>query len=151
MIHFKSSKKISGVLVLLIVIFFLSACKESVFSSETKMVFSFNTSSYANSYDEKTIYINNDMDKLELDAELQIDSGNVIIQVLSSSNDEIIWSNSYMADSSFKIEMFDIKENSEYLLTIKANQSQKVKLTITTDSKLLKNKEKSEKYIIEKK
>lgn len=143
--------RISAVLLLLIAMFSLSACNANSTVSETKISFSFDTSTAANSSDEKTIYINDDMDKLKLNAELKIDSGDANIQVLNTANNEVVWDGNYKEDSNFEIELSDIKANSAYLLKIETTQSKKVRLIITSDVKLLENKEKPEKYIIEKK
>lgn len=143
--------RISAVLLLLIAMFSLSACNANSTVSETKISFSFDTSTAANSSDEKTIYINDDMDKLKLNAELKIDSGDANIQVLNTANNEVVWDGNYKEDSNFEIELSDIKANSAYLLKIETTQSKKVRLIITSDVKLVENKEKPEKYIIEKK
>lgn len=143
----KSALRFSAFLFLFIAIFSLSACNVN----GTKMEFSFNTSSLSNSSDKKSIYVNSDMDKLELNADLKIDSGDAIIQVLNASNDEVIWNNSYQEDSKFKIVLNDIKADNEYLLIIETTQSKKVNLIITSDNKLVRDKEKPEKYIIENK
>lgn len=143
----KSSLRISTFLFLLIAILSLTACN----AKSTIMEFSFNTSTPSNSSDEKIIYINNDMDKLELSVELKIDSGDATVEVLSISNDEVVWSDTYQEDSNFIIELYDVKANSEYLLKVETIQSKKVNLTITSDNNLIKDNEKPEKYIIEKK
>ena len=143
----KSSLKISVILFLFIVILTLSSCT----ANGTKMEFSFNTGSPSNSIDVKTIYINNDMDKLVLNAELKIDSGDAIVKILSVFDNEVIWNGSYQEDSNFIIELLDLEENSEYLLKVETTQSKKVSLIVTSDDKLVKDKEKPEKYIIEKK
>jgi len=56
---FKPSLRTSLFLFLLMSILPLSACT----NSDTKMEFSFNTSTPSDSGDEKTIYLNNDMNK----------------------------------------------------------------------------------------
>lgn len=139
-----ASRKLLGILMLLVTVFAFTAC-----SAVCEMKFSFNTSMPSNSNDEKTIYINDDMDKLELHADLKVDSGEVTIQVLDTSDEEIIWNGSYNEDSIFKIELLALKANSEYLLKIEAVQSKNVKLIITSDNKLVKDKEKPEKYKVE--
>ena len=143
--------KISAVLLLLIALFSLSACNTNSIVSETKISFSFDTSAAANSSDEKTIYVNDDMDQLKLNAELKMDSGNATIQVLNTATNEVVWSGNYKEDSNFEIELSDIKANSAYLLKIETTQSKKVSLIITSDVKLIETKEKPEKQIIEKK
>ncbi len=143
--------KISAVLLLLIALFSLSACNTNSIVSETKISFSFDTSAAANSSDEKTIYVNDDMDQLKLNAELKMDSGNATIQVLNTATNEVVWSGNYKEDSNFEIELSDIKANSAYLLKIETTQSKKVSLIITSDVKLVETKETPEKQIIEKK
>lgn len=108
--------------------------------------FSFNTGTPADSNDEKTIYIYKDMEKLELNARLTVDSGNVTVQVLDNSSDETVWNHSYNENTNFKIELTDLKADSEYLLKITTVQSKKVNLTITTEEKLVKDKDKPNKY-----
>ena len=143
--------KISAFLLLLIAMFSLSACNANSTVSETTISFSFDTSAVANFSDEKTIYINDDLDKLRLNAELKMDSGDATIQVLKTATNEVVWSGSSKEDSSFEIELSDIKANSAYLLKIETTQSKKVSLVITSDVKLIETKEKPEKQIIEKK
>jgi len=46
--------------------------------------------------------------------------------------------------------LYNLKAHTEYLLEIEATQSKKVNLLITSDSKLVKDKETPEKYLIEK-
>lgn len=126
----------------------LSACSSNT-SSDTSMVFSFSTSTPATSNDEKIIYINNDIEKLILDCKLKVDSGDVIVQIVNATNEEVVWEDSYSKDADFKIEMSDLKEKSEFLLKIHANQSKEVTLTITSDTKLVEDKVKPERYNIE--
>lgn len=90
------------------------------------------------------------MEKLELNAKLKVDSGNVTIQILDISSNDVIWKESYNENSNFKIELNNLKADSEYLLKISTAQSKKVTLTITSKEKLIKDKEKPEKYNIEK-
>ncbi|MDD2993006.1 MAG: hypothetical protein PHG73_05610 [Pygmaiobacter sp.] len=129
---------------------FLFICPTSFYNRPTKISFSFDTSTAANSSDEKTIYIHDDMDQLKLNAELKIDSGDATIQVLNTANNEVVWDGNYKEDSNFEIELSDIKANSAYLLKIETTQSKKVSLIITSDVKLsdvkfVENKEKPEK------
>ena len=135
---------------LLTFVFSCSGCGQNV-ASGTSMEFSFNTGTPADSNDEKTIYIYKDMEKLELNAKLTVDSGNVTVQVLDNSSNETVWNHSYNENTNFKIELTDLKADSEYLLKITAVQSKKVNLTITTEEKLVKDKDKPNKYNIEKK
>lgn len=137
--------RISAVLLLLIALFSLSACNTNSIVSETKISFSFDTSTAANSSDEKKIYIHDDMDQLKLNAELKIDSGDATIQLLNTANNEVVWDGNYKEDSNFEIELSDIKANSAYLLKIETTQSKKVSLIITSDVKLVETKEKPEK------
>lgn len=136
-----------NLLLLFLIILSLTACSSG---SGTRMEFSFNTKTPADSYDEKFIYTNEDMDLLILNAELKIDTGEVTIQVQEISNDEIVWSENFNKDTSFSIELTDIKADSEYLINIQSTQSQKVNLVITSNYKLVQNKEKPERYSIDK-
>lgn len=134
---------------LLTLAFSCSGCGQNA-ASGTSMEFSFNTSAPADSTDEKTIYICKDMEKLELNAKLTVDSGNVTVQVLDISSNETVWNHSYNENTNFKIELTDLKADNEYLLKLTIVQSKKVNLAITTEEKLVKDKDKPNKYNIEK-
>lgn len=133
---------------LLTFVFSCSSCGQNV-ASGTSMEFSFNTGTPADSHDEKTIYICKGMEKLELNAKLTVDSGNVTVQVVDTSSNETVWNHSYDENTNFKIELIDLKADSEYLLKITIVQSEKVNLAITTDEKLVKDKDKPDKYNIQ--
>lgn len=147
------SKRYKGILLafLLMTTLFLFGCTLHGMVSSTNMVFSFDTSVPANSYDEKTLYVRNHLDTLTLDATLTIDSGSVSIQVVRTSDGEIVWSNNYDKNSSFSIELSNVPANSEYSLQIQATQSKKTHLSITSGEKLIQDKEKPAKSIVEKK
>ncbi|MCI8380083.1 MAG: hypothetical protein HFH72_16525 [Lachnospiraceae bacterium] len=81
--------------------------------------------------------------------QIMIAKNNVTIQVLDTSSNETIWNQSYNENTNFKIELTDLKADSEYLLQITTVQSKKVTLTITTEEKRIKDKDKSDKYNIE--
>lgn len=136
----------SAIVLSIIFAILISLCSCSLFdNSATQMVFSFDTNEPSNySSDSKILYINEDIEKLELNAELKTDSEDVTVQVIDF-NDEIIWSENYNNNSNFKIELFDLKSESEYLLKVEARTSKNLKLTVTSETKLVKNKEKSDK------
>ncbi|MCL2575329.1 MAG: DUF4624 family lipoprotein [Defluviitaleaceae bacterium] len=136
---FKRPLKPALTLLLLIAMISLGACSQSY---PTFMSFSFSTSAPADSVREKIIYINSNIDSLRLNAKLQMDFGTVYIQILSIDDEEVIWSNSYEDDSSFIIELSNLEANSEYLIRIDTIQSQRVQLSITSDSKLVEAREK---------
>ena len=72
------------------------------------------------------------------------------VQVLDTSSNETVWDHSYNENTNFKIELTDLKTDSEYLLKLTIEQSKKVNLAITTEEKLVKDKDKPNKYNIEK-
>lgn len=55
---------------------------------------------------------------------------------------EIVWSENFDQDTDFNIELTNVNADSEYLIKIQAKQSQKVTLVISSDSKLVQDKEK---------
>lgn len=142
------SKILKVISLLLGILFFMSACSNDL--SDTKIEFSFNTNISSNSEKSKSIFVNEDMDILELNAELEVDSGDVTVQVADLQNEKIIWDESFNTNKIFIIELVDLKKDTEYSLTIFAQQSKKVKLTISTEYKVTKDKEKPDKYIVEK-
>ena len=140
-----------GFLILPCIIVTTFACACSNLSSNTMLKFDFITSSFTDSEDSKIIYINNDMEKLELNAALKVDAGEVTIQVVNALSDETMWSEKYKSDSDFKIELFNLKANDEYMLEIHTSQTKKVSFTVTTNAKLVKDKgtpKKHDKYNI---
>ncbi len=133
-------------IVLLAATLLCGACSGSY--SATSLFFSFDTSDPADSGGEKILYINNGMEKLVLNAELKVDSGNVSLQVTDTATNDVIWNGEYSKDANFTIELNDLKANREYLLAIRAVQSRKVTLQVTSNTKLVKDKEKPDKYNI---
>lgn len=110
--------------------------------SNTEMTFSFDTSEEVDSYKEKYIYINDALDKMVLDAELKIDSGEAVVTVRDNASEENVWENTYTADADFTIELFDLKEDSRYIICVQTTQCKSFGLKIKTSESLVKEKEK---------
>lgn len=130
--------------ILMIAALALCACGSENITSYTIMESQFGTSVPTDSSDEKIIYINEDMDRLLLKARLKIDCGSATIQVIDLANDAVIWSEDFTEDSNFDMELVGLKAQSEYFLNVQSVQSKDVYLTVTSDEKLVKNKEKPE-------
>lgn len=87
---------------------------------------------------------------MTLDAALEVDSGEVTIQVINSQSGDIKWSGVYTESTSFTIELSDVEADTEYLLSVQALQTCKMKLIITSTDKLVQHIETPERYIKEK-
>ena len=134
-------KKIAPLLLMSVCM--LTACQ--IKHSGSTLEFSSNTSEKASSYDEKTIYINEDREKIELATSLDLDCGEVSIQVVSAEDDAVVWENSYKQSSDFIIELKDLKADSEYIVKTHTIDTRKVHLTITSTECLVKDIERPKK------
>lgn len=129
---------------LLVCICMLTACQKNY--TGTKFEFLFNTSEAANAYDEKTIYIEKGQEKIKLNASLDLECGEAVIQIVSADN-TVIWENSYSQSGDFSIELNDLEIDSEYVIRIQTTDTKKVSLVITSEMDLAKDKEKPDKKI----
>ena len=127
----------------------LCACHSGI-GTNSSIEISFSSSSPADSSDNATIYINDAADKVTLDAALEVDCGEVTIQVTNSQSGDIKWSGVFTENTTFIIELSDVEADAEYLVTVQALQSSKMKLSLTSTDSLVERKENPEKYIIEK-
>lgn len=135
----KKSLKKMLVLMNCFVVFILSACgsiKGTTYSHSSKIVISNTDSKPKDSLNEKTIYFDQDMEKVELDAKLKVKGGEVKIDLIDSSSGESVWSEEYTKGSQFTIELDHVKAGSEYLLQVQATQTKKVVLEISSDMSL---------------
>lgn len=114
----------------------------------TYIEFLFSTGIPSNSIGEKYLYINDDMEKLELNAELKIISGEAEIKIFNLQDNEIAWSAKYSEDSVFTIELRNMKKDCEYVIKIETVQSIKTELIISSETGLVKDIEKPERYVI---
>ena len=125
-------KHISFIAVLLLLT--LTACGTY---SVSKLDFSFKTSVPTDSYDENFIFLNEDIDRLKLDVELRIDSGNAVISIINVQDEEIIWSDSYTENSKFQIALENLRAEESYLITVQTVKTKDFKVLITSDTKLV--------------
>lgn len=118
-------------------IFLLTSCgKES-----TALSFSYHTTSPCNSASEKVIYFNESYEHVVLDADLQIDTGSVYLQI-TDTDDTIIWNNTFDKGGNYQIDLDHVTADHEYTLTLQAYQTQSVNLQISSSVKLVQDKEK---------
>ena len=134
-------KKIAPLLLMSVCM--LMACQ--IKQSGSTLEFSSNASEEASSYNEKTIYINEDREKIKLATSLDLDCGEVSIQVVSAEDGAVVWENSYEQSSDFSIELKDLKADSEYIIKTHTIDTRKVHLTITSTECLVKDIERPSK------
>lgn len=120
--------------------FVLYGCS-NVSGSTSILEYSFtpdNPSDYENI---KTIYINEDFSEIFINADLEMRAGEVSVQVINIANSKTEWSGKYRDNAAFTIELSDIKADTELALIVRATQTDKMKLSLYTDTKLAKNPE----------
>lgn len=118
----------------------LTACQNKRLG--TSLEFSFNANEKSSEYDEKTIYIDESKDKVELDTTLVMDSGQVSIQVVSTNDGTVIWENLYEQSGAFSIVLNDLEDDSEYVIKIQTVNTEKASITMTSADDLVKDKDK---------
>lgn len=134
-------------LVMVLLLLLLASC--STASSTTDMKFSYSTSNPADSSDTKSLYFNEDMALVELQADLKIDSGSAIVTIANPDGRETK-SELYTKDAQFSISLTDIKADTECQLTFETVQTKNATLTITSDVKMVKNPEKPDRFEMQK-
>ncbi len=141
----KATLRHAGISLAFVFMLALSACGAN--GSVSEMTFSFNTSTPADSYDVKSIFVNEDTPSLTLNGNLKMDAGEVTVSVVDAASGDqqsAIWSDNFKEDTSFDIVLSDLKKNNEYLVTVEALQSKAVTLTVASDAKLARDKAKPE-------
>lgn len=113
-------------LLLVTVLLFVTACG----ASGTMLKFSFSTETLTDSSDEQTIYINDDTAQIKLNGKLNVDCGEVFVDVIDPVNGEAVWRGNYRKNAKFLIRLENLKAGSEYSIKVEALQSKEVKLTI---------------------
>lgn len=126
----------------------LSGCNSADPISE--LTFLFNSDNPADFKDEQLLFINEDFENLVLNATLKVEGSAVKIEVIENATGTILWRGDYIENADFQIELSDLKAENEYKLRLETTLTEKVKLTVTSDVKLVKDKEKPERYKIEK-
>ena len=121
-----------------IVLTFLILCITGCTKETSLLEFSFSNSEKAEFNDAKSLFFHGEKDLVKLDSILKIEDGEITIQVSDVENNDVIWSNTFSDDEKFVIELSDIRRDSEYVLSVKAEETTKVHLVMTSDEKLAK-------------
>ena len=123
----------------------LTACRRNNVVSNTQLKFDHSADQPANYRSVETIYINEPIDELVMNARLKINSGSASVKVIDSKTNVVVWGGKYNQGTNFKIKLPNLKAQSEYLVEVNAVQTKKMKLTLTSNEKLVKNKERPRK------
>lgn len=132
-------KRLMAFFSLLIAVLLLTACSVK----NTCMEFSFNSSTPYDTEDEKAFCFNNDYETATLNANLQIDSGNLLINIFDTNN-EIVFSNTYETSGDYEIKIENVTAKDEYTLKVTAEQTKNITLKITSPLKLINDIENSD-------
>ena len=119
---------------------FIAACGNSAFT--TRFEFSFGDSGGNYFSDEKSIYINESKEELVLNASLIIDGGKAAVDILDADTNELVTGFFYESSADFDIVLMNVQEGQEYIISVKAEQTKKIDLVVSSSEKLVKNKEK---------
>lgn len=114
----------------------LSGCSRTPNSIST-LEYRFTPDKTSDYEDINILYINEDISHLTLDGSLKLDSGEVTVQVINVENIKTEWSGTYLESTSFIIELSDIKAGTKLALTIRATQTNKMKLSFFSETKLV--------------
>ena len=138
-------KLFERLLLLIIGLSLLILCITGCNKKTTLLEFSFSSGEETEFEDKKSIFFNEEKDLITLDSILELEDGKITIQVIDVENNDIIWSNTYSNDEKFVIELRKIHSDSEYILSVQAEETTKFNLTITSDDKLAKEVRKPDK------
>ncbi|MDE7280115.1 MAG: DUF4624 family lipoprotein [Ruminiclostridium sp.] len=138
-----SKLRIRKIICALFACVFMTACGNA--EHNTRFEFNFNDSQGSDFSQQKSIYINESKDELVLNASLKIDGGKAEVEVISSDSKESVSSFSYESDTDFDIILKDVQEEQEYIISVKAEQTNKISLVVSASEKLVRDKEKPNK------
>lgn len=136
----KTNKLYGTVIAVMLVMLVLAGCANKT----SRWEFSFSTKEPSDSYKEKMLYINQDADVLEIDADLKIDSGQVKIVVLDQQTGKAVYTSTHSQDETFMIRLENVRAGQVYSLQVTATGTKDMKLILTSDAKMVQDKEKPE-------
>lgn len=96
--------------------------------------------------DERLFYVTDNIESLKLDISFQIESENSILEVLDNETDEVLWRAELQDNENDKIivPLKSLKKNKEYVIKFTGTKIKHVKIIISSDNKLIKEKAKPE-------
>ena len=123
---------------LLGVLFLLSACGKENTAAATLLEFKL-TNQTGQTEREEVIHCSEAMDALTLDAQIKLESGSVTITISPESGGEPVWNKTYTQGGDDTITLADVKADSQYSITVTANETKSTQVRITSDVKLVKD------------
>lgn len=128
------------VILVLICTLMLTGCHDK---TGTKYEFSFQTTENEKTYyAEETIYVDENQDKVRLNASLDMKGGEVSVQIIAVEDGTLIWDSIYNQNCDFTIDLQEVQADSEYIIKVQAKDAQKVNLVMLSTDNLVKEKEK---------
>lgn len=116
----------------------LSACSDK---GETVLELTYRNSTCS---EEKSLYFNEDYERIILNAKIEVEDGLAKMQILDKEKNKVIWEETTDKTGDFDIELKDVVADTEYYFHIEVEQTEYMHLLITSPIKLVKNKEKPE-------
>ncbi|PXV93848.1 hypothetical protein C8E03_102623 [Lachnotalea glycerini] len=117
----------------------LSGCVSNISESKIEVGFSEFTGEKV-----QDIQLNDGITHMKLSGTISLTSGSVEIYIKVKDTDEKLYSETFFEENSgtINIEIKDLKGNSNFVLGIDSNSAKDFKLSLTSDQKLIKDKEK---------
>lgn len=106
-------------------------------TKSTVLEFTYSNSKFAY---EKSLYFNEDRDTVTLNANIEIDEGTVVMQIIDKQNNRTVWEKTTDTGEAFDIELSNVVAESEYVFSIESEQIKYMHLTVTSSEKLIKDK-----------
>ncbi len=93
---------------------------------------------------EKLIYVSEDTDSLKLNVSLQFEGEGCLMEIADNETKEVIWEDSWenKANTTFPISLSNIGKDKEYVVRLTGTKVINAKAVITSDNKLVKEREK---------
>ena len=128
--------------VMIVVLGVLTACSTN--GKDTTMEISFRSTDFKDNHKEKTLSINENIDRLVLDGTIQVDCGTVMLSVVNDETKETVWSQDYFHDTDFVITLIHLKKGSHYTVVMDTKQTKAVQLILSSEKKVIEDIEKPE-------
>lgn len=133
---------------LLLCALLLMGCSEMGAKSILEMEMTANYDTSDPFVNEKLIYVSEDVDVLELGASFQMKGESGLLEIADNETKEVVWSKRWDESvelNNYLIALDSLEKDKEYVIRFTGTKIQYAKLVITSESKLVKERERPQK------
>ena len=93
---------------------------------------------------EKLFYVSTDIDSVDFDVDFHMEGESGLLEIADNETKEVIWNKEWSenVDDKFTISLSDLEKDKEYVIRLTCTEVENAKLVMTSDSRLVKEREK---------